>query len=462
MVYLSMRKLQNTLIKTQNMLEPRKKIVSVSELTHSIKDLLENNYRFIAIRGEVSNLRTPYSGHSYFTLKDDSAQIRAVIFKNQKRYLIKPIKDGTTIICHGRISLYEPRGEYQIIIDTVDEDGHGALQLKFEALKQRLASKGYFDNAIKKDIPTFPEEIAIITSATGAAFQDFLKIYQQRESTARIQLVPVRVQGLEAANEIAEAIQKINKKTTADVIVLCRGGGSIEDLWCFNEEIVADAIYKSTIPILTGIGHETDTTMADFCSDYRVATPTGAAEHLLFDSRLLREQINSQKSRLIKSILQTISTHETQLQHIIKSICRTSSHLIEKNQFRVDLTKSYLEKSIFDVFSLKKTKLAANTAKLNKQAPLHKIDLNQQHLAYLKKRLKQQILRTLENKTEQLGRQSALLNSVSPLNTLSRGYSVVFDSKRNIIADSKKIAIGDDISIRLSKGQLYCKITDKE
>lgn len=443
------------------MLEPKKKIISVSEFTHNIKDLLENNYRFIAIRGEVSNLRTPYSGHSYFTLKDESAQIRAVIFKNQKKYLVNPIQDGTTIICHGRISLYEPRGEYQIIIDTVDEDGHGALQVKFEALKKRLANKGYFDNSIKKTIPSLPKAVAIITSATGAAFQDFLKIYRQRESATKIQLVPVRVQGLQAGREIADAIKLVNNMTTTvDVIVLCRGGGSIEDLWSFNEEIVADAIYKSKIPILTGVGHETDTTIADFCGDYRVATPTGAAEHILFDSKQLKEQVQSFKDRLLKLINQTISQHEVHLKHLNKSISRTSTHLIERSQFRVELATSYLEKSIFDIFSQKETQLTANTAQLNKQAPLHKIDLNQQHLNHLKERLKQQILRNLENKKDQLATQSALLNSVSPLNTLSRGYSVVFDGQKNIIANSKNVTIGDDISIRLAKGEIACKVTN--
>ncbi len=444
------------------MLEPRKKIISVSELTHRIKDILENSYRFIAIRGEVSNLRTPYSGHSYFTLKDESSRIRAVIFKNQKRYLVNPIKDGTTIICHGRISVYEPRGEYQIIIDTIDEDGVGALQVKFEALKKRLADNGYFEKERKKTIPTFPKTIAVITSATGAAFQDFLKIYNQRESTAKIQLVPVRVQGLEASAEIANAIQRVNNMAIADVIVLCRGGGSIEDLWCFNEESVAKAIYDSKIPILTGIGHETDTTIADFCGDQRVATPTGAAEYLLFDSRLMKDQIHNLRNRLIKSVNQTISTYQIQLKHLSKSISRTSSHLIEKNQFQVDLAMSYLERSILDIFSKKEALLATKTASLNKQAPLHKIDLNQQHLSYLQKRLKQQIVRTLENKSDQLGKQSALLNSVSPLNTLSRGYSVVFDSNKNIIVDSQKTDIGDDVFVQLSKGQLSCKVTGKK
>jgi exodeoxyribonuclease VII large subunit len=281
-------------------------ILTVSQLTRSIKTILEKEYRFVRISGEISNLKTPFSGHSYFTLKDGSSQIRGVLFKQQKRFVELTLKDGQEVVCFGRVTVYEPRGEYQLVIDNVDLFGTGRLQAEFERLKRKLSDRGYFSASIKKPLPAYPGRIVIISSPTGAAIQDFLKSTRNRQSPLHIQILPVRVQGTEAAGEIARAIQTANSIKDVDIIVLCRGGGSLEDLWAFNEEKVADAIHLSEIPIVTGIGHEIDFTIADFCADYRCPTPTGVAEKIVPDSHTLLHHIrtlqNSQRNRVQRKI----------------------------------------------------------------------------------------------------------------------------------------------------------------
>ena len=263
-------------------------VYSVSALTRELKNLVESKYRFIQVQGEVSNLKRPYSGHSYFTLKDDRAQLRAVLFKGNSRYLQKPIEDGQQVICHGRISIYEPRGDYQLIVDTVDFQGSGLLQVKFEELKKKLAAEGLFDPDKKQPVQKFPREIVLVTSPTGAAVHDFLKIWRKRDVPCNILLFPVRVQGSGAADEISQAITTVNKHfPQVDCIVMCRGGGSLEDLWAFNEEVVARSIAESRLPVVSAIGHEIDFTISDFCADIRAATPTAAAEQLIPDRRQL-------------------------------------------------------------------------------------------------------------------------------------------------------------------------------
>lgn len=441
-------------------------IYSVSELSLSLKILLETTYRFITVKGEVSNLKTPYSGHSYFTLKDESAQIRAVLFKNQQRYLAKPLQDGTQIICHGRISLYEPRGEYQIIIDTIEEDGRGALQQQYEKIKNELAEKGYFLEEKKKTIPRFPKNVIVISSATGAAIQDFLKIHSLRTSTTHIQIIPVRVQGAFAAQEIADALQLANSITGTDAIVLCRGGGSIEDLWAFNEVIVAHAIFASTVPVISAVGHETDFTIADFCADLRAATPTGAAEQLLFDPREVREKIALSVLRQKREIDFFITNHQHRITRAIRGLGRIE-HSLDKYQLRVQLAAAYLEQAMFERLSLYSADVAALRSRLKEEAPLHKIALQTQQLQDLIRRLYRQIQQNLQDKEIQFSQQAALLNSVSPLATLARGYSVTrkidpLSGVMKLITASSQAEQGDTLKIQLHQGSLLCEVTEKD
>lgn len=439
-------------------------ILTVTQLTRSIKNILESEYRFVRISGEISNLKTPYSGHSYFTLKDGSAQIRAVLFKQQKRFTEITLIDGQNVVCFGRITVYEPRGEYQIIVDSVELFGTGILQKAFEQLKIRLSEKGYFAAEIKKPLPPYPKKIIIISSPTGAAIHDFLKIVKIRKSPVHILILPVRVQGKEAAGEIAEALQKANKIEDADIIVLCRGGGSLEDLWAFNEERVAEAIHRSTIPVVTGIGHEVDFTIADFCADFRCPTPTGAAEKLVPDAQGLRLHLAAQRNGLLNKMLRKISFQEQQLLHSIR-VLGNMKNIFRDSELRLQLSKSYLFQATIRNLVERENRLQSCIRRLQAQAPSNKIVLQEKHLHFLTAQLRNHIQRILERKQMALAEQATHLNSVSPLATLGRGYSIVRkfkteDKSYQIITRSEEVAVGDEVNVLLSKGQLDCIVRE--
>ncbi len=283
-------------------------VQSVSELTRSIRGLLETQFSFVTVTGEISNMRRPYSGHLYFTLKDADAQIKVVLFKNQQRYLSAPLQDGEQVICRGRISVYEPRGEYQIIADFVENQGTGTLQIAFDRLKKRLDAEGLFDADRKKELPFLPEKIFLVTSPSGAALFDFLNIAATRFPGVPIVIFPVRVQGDGAAEEISRAISLLNSREKSGVIVLCRGGGSLEDLWAFNEEQVAYAIEASQLPVVSAVGHEVDFTIADFVADHRSPTPTAAAKDVLPDGEALRQHLEALQARITNGMTRKIES----------------------------------------------------------------------------------------------------------------------------------------------------------
>lgn len=435
-------------------------ILTVSQLTRSIKNILESDFRFIRISGEISNLKIPYSGHSYFTLKDGSAQIRAVLFKQQKRFVDLDLKDGQDVVCFGRITVYEPRGEYQIIVDSVELFGTGRLQKEFEQLKKRLAEKGYFAAEAKKPLPPYPVKIVVITSPTGAAIQDFLKIIKLRNSPIQVQIMPVRVQGKDAAGEIADAIKTANTLPDVDIIVVCRGGGSLEDLWAFNEQVVAEAIHSSILPIVTGVGHEVDFTIADFCADFRCPTPTGVAEKLVPDTHALRQHLATLQNGLLNRVYRKITFLDQRLRHSIRMLGNMKS-VFKDSEFRLQLSKSYLLQATTNNILSKENKLRSCIRRLQSQAPSSRIELQQRHLHFLVTQLQNHIQRILERKQMVLAEQATLLNSVSPLATLGRGYSIVrkFDRKDEsyrVITRSTDAQIGDEINILLSQGQLDC------
>ncbi|MCK5229327.1 MAG: exodeoxyribonuclease VII large subunit, partial [Desulfobulbaceae bacterium] len=290
------------------------RIQSVTEITRSIKGLLESGFNFVTVVGEISNLRRPYSGHLYFTLKDRESQLKAVMFRSQQRYLRTNPGEGTEVICAGRISVYEPRGEYQLIVDVMDLKGEGELRIAFDRLKKRLAEEGLFDESRKQRLPLLPESVALVTSPSGAALFDFLKIAGSRLHSVPIEIFPVRVQGQGAADEIVKALTLLNKRKKASVIVLCRGGGSIEDLWPFNEEKVARAVHASKIPVVSAIGHEIDFTISDFVADYRAPTPSAAAEAVIPDGAAMRERISFFKQQLTRTVTKNIDDHRANLE----------------------------------------------------------------------------------------------------------------------------------------------------
>lgn len=441
---------------------PFRYILTVSELTQEIKDLLDRTFSDIWVEGEISNLRIPPSGHIYFTLKDDFSQIRAVLFKMQARFLRFTPEDGLFVICHGRIGVYEKRGEYQIILDAMEPKGIGALQLGFLQLKERLEKEGLFDPAHKKPIPMIPKTIGIVTSPTGAVIRDMLHIIHRRFENIHILLYPVQVQGEGASREIVRAIDYFNDRMNVDVIIVGRGGGSFEDLLAFNEERVARAIYHSKIPIISAVGHETDYTISDFVADLRAPTPSAAAELVVKDKREIKNTIDYLKTRLESQIQQTLQEDRTHLGHLRK-ILGSPRKTIEDYLLRVDELQNRLQ--MFISWNLKRSKekglhLSRN---LYLQSPIQRIKSLRLWISEAQKRLSQNIKHSIEIQREKIRGVLGKLDSLSPLAILQRGYSITRKIPAlEILRDSSHVKQGDKVEVKLHKGALICGVESTE
>ena len=440
------------------------RILTVTELTRSIRGILETELPFVTVCGEISNLRQPYSGHLYFTLKDDSAQLKGVLFKQQQKYLRQLPEDGQQVICRGRISVYEARGEYQLIIDYLERLGTGELQIAFENLKQKLAEEGLFDQDHKKEVPAFPARIALVTSPKGAAVFDFLKVARHRFPSLPIEIFPVRVQGKEAAPEICDALATLNQHKQSDVIVLCRGGGSIEDLWPFNEESVARAIYGSAIPVVSAIGHEIDFTIADFVADLRTPTPTAAAEAIVPNRQILREHIQRLKQLLARTISQTIR-EKRHLINIQQRMLGDPRSLITHNLLHLDNVYSSLVHGYRRHLYTLSMQLGSLSGKLHKFNPVQQLTYKQQWTRELTRRLQSVILQHLDKKENRLTAATTLLEAISPLGVLGRGYAVVRSGHKEkppgeLIRSTRQVTVGKDLEVILQEGKLGCKVTE--
>ncbi len=440
------------------------RILTVTELTRSIRGILETELPFVTVCGEISNLRQPYSGHLYFTLKDDSAQLKGVLFKQQQKYLRQLPEDGQQVICRGRISVYEARGEYQLIIDYLERLGTGELQIAFENLKQKLAEEGLFDQDHKKEVPAFPARIALVTSPKGAAVFDFLKVARHRFPSLPIEIFPVRVQGKEAAPEICDALATLNQRKQSDVIVLCRGGGSIEDLWPFNEESVARAIYGSAIPVVSAIGHEIDFTIADFVADLRTPTPTAAAETIVPNRQILREHIQRLKQLLARTISQTIR-EKRHLINIQQRMLGDPRSLITHNLLHLDNVYSSLVHGYKRHLYTLSMQLGSLSGKLHKFNPVQQLTYKQQWTRELTRRLQSVMLQHLDKKVNRLTAATTLLEAISPLGVLGRGYAVVRSDHKEkppgeLIRSTRQVTVGKDLEVILQVGKLGCKVTE--
>ena len=440
------------------------RILTVTELTRSIRGILETELPFVTVCGEISNLRLPYSGHLYFTLKDNSAQLKGVLFKQQQKYLRQLPEDGQQVICRGRISVYEARGEYQLIIDYLERLGTGELQIAFENLKQKLAEEGLFDQDHKKEVPAFPARIALVTSPKGAAVFDFLKVARQRFPSLPIEIFPVRVQGKEAAPEICDALTTLNQRKQSDVIVLCRGGGSIEDLWPFNEESVARAIYGSAIPVVSAIGHEIDFTIADFVADLRTPTPTAAAEAIVPNRQILREHIQRLKQLLARTISQTIR-EKRHLINIQQRMLGDPRSLITHNLLHLDNVYSSLVYGYRRHLYTLSMQLGSLSGKLHKFNPVQQLTYKQQWTRELTRRLQSVMLHHLDKKESRLTAATTLLEAISPLGVLGRGYAVVRSGHKEkppgeLIRSTRQVTVGKDLEVILQEGKLGCKVTE--
>jgi len=392
-------------------------ILTVTQLTSQIKTLLEEAFPDVWVEGEISNLSIPQSGHAYFTLKDEHAQVRAVMFRSSLRFLKFTLQHGIQVLCRGRLSVYDPRGEYQLILDYIEPKGVGALQLAFEQLKARLEKEGLFDRERKKPLPLLPRRIGIVTSPTGAAIRDMLRVIKRRHPRMHILLYPVPVQGIEASPAIVEAIQYFNRFKNVDVMIVGRGGGSLEDLWAFNEEEVARAIHASQIPIISAVGHETDYTISDFVADLRAPTPSAAAEMVVGSEERLRDTIHSLESRLIGRMEQRIETLRASLRENIRLL----------------------------------------------GDPRRRLEQFVQRVDELVRRMALGLRQHVRRDRARLTSLTAGLDHLNPLGILSRGYSITRKMPEGVILkDAAAVMPGDLISTRLHEGEVLSRVEKRD
>ena len=439
----------------------RKNMYTVSELNLNIKRLLEENFPFVWIFGEISNFRIPASGHFYFTLKDDASQISSVMFRGQQRNLKFEPEDGLNVTGMGRISVYEPRGTYQIILEYLEPSGAGALQIAFEKLKKRLAAEGCFDETHKKSLPFLPSKISIITSPSGAVVHDILQIIKRRYPNLSIQVIPVKVQGEGAAGQIVAAVEWLNVAKDTDVAILARGGGSLEDLQAFNAEPVARAIFASKIPIISAVGHETDYTISDFVADLRAPTPSAAAELVV--------PLKSELDQRCKDILMLL---QIRINHYFKYL---KQKLKEQSNRLVDPRRK-LEDSILKVDDLTARLIRIMSHRirherkhhgfwedrLNANTPMHLLNNIKYKLQQNNNILLKSLYKYNQFKLVKIQELTAKLQALSPMAILTRGYSITRSIPgKTVIKDPETVSLDQDLEVTVALGRLYCRVKGK-
>ena len=434
------------------------KIYTVSELTEEIQTLLEERFDFVWLEGEISNFRAPVSGHYYMVIKDERAQIRAVMFRPQVRYLRFIPENGMKVIAQGRVGVYQPRGEYQIILDYLEPMGVGALALAFEQLKSKLASQGLFDEDIKKPMPFLPQRVAVITSPTGAAIRDFLKIIRRRFANIEIIVVPVRVQGEEACGDMVKALDLINREINVDVIVLTRGGGSLEDLWPFNQEDLALAIRRSRIPVVSAVGHEIDLTISDLVADLRAPTPSAAAEILVMEKESLVIRLEETANWLMSGI-GLIIKNQTQKVEILTKALKDPKKRIFDAWMRLDEIQSRLVYLLDMTLRRALTRLRTGERSLLVQSPLRMVSSMRQELDFRGASLCRAINKQLADRHMSISLLKKSIKDLSPLSILKRGYSISRKlPEKSVLTAATGVQKGDHLQVILAKGQLECRI----
>jgi exodeoxyribonuclease VII large subunit len=442
----------------KSLLGDHKQILTVSELTLQVKKHLEKGFEEVWLEGEISNFRSPSSGHYYFTLKDDTSQIRAVIFRFMGRYLKYQPQDGLQIMCRGRISLYEPRGEYQIILDYMEPKGVGSLQIAFDQLKEKLKKEGLFDSEHKRPLPFLPTTIGVVTSPTGAVIKDIINVIGRRFPNVALLINPVKVQGEGSSQEIATAIATLNRISGIDVIILARGGGSLEDLWSFNEEIVARAIYLSTIPVVSAVGHEIDFTIADFVADLRAPTPSAAAELVVRDKKELARLIVSLSDRLRNRIVQVIETEKQQSVFLQKRLPDLRLRLGDLH-LRADDLKTRLAPRVLHLLRLRQEMLQGKRVRLLLRNPRLIIEDAFKRVTLSQKGLTNSIRLVFQQFRQRFETYAGALEGLSPLNVLKRGYSIThLLPSYQIVKESTVLSPGDRVNVILGKGDICCTV----
>lgn len=438
-----------------------RKVLTVTQLNTQIKGVLDSNFSEIWLEGEISNFKHHSSGHMYLTLKDENSQISAVMFRgNNIRLRFRP-EDGMKVLVLGRVSIYEPRGSYQFYINEMEPKGIGDLQLAFEQLKEKLAKEGLFDDGHKRAIPEFPEVIGIVTSPTGAAIRDIQNVLSRRFSLSRVILIPVRVQGKLAAQEITDAIDLFNEYGEVDVLIVGRGGGSIEDLWPFNEEIVARAIYRSDIPVISAVGHEVDFTISDFTADLRAPTPSAAAELVVKDKQELVTSIRNLKHQMANALEHKLEVYRNQLSHLMtRSVFTRAQAPIEEKLYRLDDITQRLFRETKHNLRINRERVSQFKRIILSNNPVRRLGQLEEKLQKTGPKALFKVIANIISKNRlELGRITGTLNALSPLSVLNRGYSIAFtvpDSK--ILKSISQAKVDSELKLRVSDGLINCKI----
>jgi len=436
------------------------RIFTVSELTRLVKSTLEDSFPEVWVDGEISNLRTHSSGHTYLTLKDEKSQIRAVIFRHQRAGIRFRPEDGQRVIARGRVTVYEPRGEYQILVDYLEPKGVGALQIAFEQLKLKLAEEGLFDDARKRPLPLLPQRIGVITSPTGAAVRDIVRVITRRFANVHILLKPVRVQGEGAAEEIAQAVDVMNRYSEADVLIVGRGGGSLEDLWAFNEEVVARALARSRIPVISAVGHEIDFTIADLVADVRAPTPSAAAELVVRNKEELQQLIDTSRQRIVVSVRGLMEANLRHLSSLTGRRVFTEPLLpIAELQQHVDEARQRAERAMAAKNRQERERVAHMTHKLILLSPSDRLRALMEAVGGLRHRAHQLARQHLMISEERLLRLAKALDALSPLAILGRGYAICRHlPSRAVVKDAAFVAAGDQVEVMVHKGRMICEV----
>ena len=434
-------------------------IYSVSQLNQSVRLMLENQLGAVWLTGEISNFSQPVSGHWYLSLKDENAQVRCAMFRMKNlRVSFRPT-NGMQVLVRANVSLYEPRGDYQLIIESMHLAGEGLLMQQFEALKMKLAAEGLFAQHLKKNLPHFSKAVGIITSKTGAALQDILHILQRRDPSLKIIIYPTAVQGKDAATDIAQMIELANQRQEVDVLIVGRGGGSLEDLWCFNEEMMARAIFHSHLPVISAVGHETDVTIADFVADVRAPTPAAAAELVSRNQTELLQQLQYRRQRLEIALDCLFAEKQQKLKHLSLRLHNQHPQAQLRIQQQLITQLSHrLQQTLRHHWQKTAENLTALSMRLYKNPLPLRLQQYEQQLAQLKVRLNSHMNLTLSLQQKQLAHLCGKLDSLSPLKVLARGYSITQNQQNFTIRSLKDVNVGEHIKTRLTDGNIISQV----
>ena len=429
-------------------------VYTVSRLNLDARAILEEAFSTVWIEGEISNLARPRSGHVYFTLKDENCQVRCAMFRMHNRTLSFPPEDGMQVLAHARVSLYPERGEFQLIVQYMEEAGAGALRRAFDALKSRLGAEGLFDAGHKLALPVLPRRIGVVTSPTGAAVRDVLSVLGRRFPAVPVVIHPVPVQGAGAAEEIARMIDRACKRATCDVLILARGGGSLEDLWSFNDEAVARAMHRASIPIVTGVGHETDFTIADLVADLRAPTPSAAAESVVPDADEWMARYRGFESRLVAVVRRGLAARRGEARALSKRLVHPRRRLFDHSQ-KLDATAMRLSRAVSARIREHRARLSTLAARLARHAPDRTVQVHRTRCGALERRLRRATRAAFSERRARVGALERALGAFGPQATLERGYSILLrDDDRHVVRGSHEVRAGERLHARLARGSL--------